>query len=304
LTSGIPNYGGTDGLYRLPQVVSATQTASVFNGIAPDGVTVSNMLGNLSINQLSGPTAMSVSVQNAPAGTFSARSLGQATISLNLATAQRGLYETSMNENVVGDYSYGSTVDVGRPITSIDNNEGFAGFGYDPVSSNIVGNGDASLGATGWEFRLGDNGGWESEQLDPTPNGFRLFPAFSQSVSIRQFLQLPTADAPMILAFTGQLDSGGNPASVEVQVDLNGEVVDDVFVNSASPQTFSTEITDPTLQNLNNAVLMFYLPDRDNDLAEIDLDNISLTAVPEPACSASALLLGGIFFTRPRNRHG
>ncbi|MGD0387872.1 MAG: hypothetical protein ABSC42_02860 [Tepidisphaeraceae bacterium] len=289
---------GTDGLFRLPQVVSATLNEYLWNGVAPDGVTLSNVSASNLLTQTGGPTPVTISEQDASSGDFSSRSLGTTTLTLNLATAQRGFYEFSMNPNITADYSYGSTVDVGRTVQHP--NYGGGWFGYDPVSANIVGNGDASLQATGWEFCPdGDTGSWESQGVPATSRGFLLYP----SVSMRQILQLPTPNQPMLLSFTGADYNDTASPPVEVQVDLNGIMVDDVFVDSTSPQTFSTEITDPALQNLNNAVLMFYLPGNHNSLLTgVALDDISLTALPEPATSASAVLLGGIFLGRRRNR--
>jgi hypothetical protein len=290
---------GTDGLYRLPQQLYSIETVQLSNGVAPDGASLSNVTGSHFEQQTGGPSPVTITEQDAPPGSFSQRTLGVVTMSINLANAQRGLYTFALNPTITANYSYNATVDENRAIPYPSH---FAGeFGYDPVSSNIVGNGDASMGPVGWEERFGDTGEWYSEIESVGPKGFLIPSAVLESSGLRQLLQLPTPNQPMTLSFQAQLDVGSS-SPVELQVDLNGERVDDVYVSSASAQTYSVEITDPALQNISNAALAFDLPYQPQASSPVDVDNISLTAVPEPVGAVSLPGLVSWLLCRRRTR--
>jgi hypothetical protein len=304
--ASVPILAGTvDGLTRLPQVVTIGGPIVISNYITPDGTTVSNVSAINSITQgFSGgsqATPFSISVQNSPTGDLSDRTIGQATATLNLATAHRGIYQLSIASAITGDYSYGSTVDHGRAIQA-SNVGAVANIAYDPISSNLVGNGDASLGPAGWEgSEVGT--GFISELVSPDPSNksFLVEPQPNFPAAIRQTLQLPTPNTPMLLSFSYFLFPTGVSGLDDIQVSLNGIQLGDVTTSSNSVQTFQTLVSNPLLENLNNASLMFNTETNLN-ASYVEIGNISLTGVPEPASGGLLIAFAAAALCHRRTR--
>jgi hypothetical protein len=276
--TGNTNFGH-DGLFRLPASFVATPLLS--NGIAPDGVTLSNVSiapGVQALTQVSGPATANVAeVPQAP-GAFSFRSLGMDTISL---PGVRGTYQFAISANaLVGDYTQGTTIIQGRGISNVANPP-IITVAVDPVSSNLVGNGDFSLGSAGWESGAANTGStpfYSNFNVRFSTQGVELSTSPGVFYAVRQFLELPTASVPMELSFTYSVNPAFGTTS-ELQAYLGGELVGDVTA-TASPQTFQTVITDPSLENLVNAELRF---EGIGGSTIAYIDNISLTPIPEPA---------------------
>ena len=281
-----------------------TVQTTLLNGAAPDGTTLSNVgvaPGTQLFTQASGPSALQISEIPLPAGFFSDRAISNDTISLSPG-AQRGIYSYQITPNAfTADYTYGSTTDHGRPV---DESSGQATFAYDPVSSNLVGNGDFSLGTAGWEAD-------GNASLLPTlysnaavfldNGGISLSPSSSERYGVRQLLQIPTPNVPMTLSLDYQNEflEPEPSGTIEVAAYLNGTLIGEFVANSTASQTFETEIDDPSLQNLSDAYLTFIASDSEGS-GFVNLDNISLTAVPEPA--SFGLLVAGLALTQRRSR--
>lgn len=289
---------GIDGLIRTPQLLNVTTTISLQNGLAPDSTTLSNLVATSLGLQSSGPTAATFQQNLSGPGDFAAGTvLGQATATLNLATAQRGTYEFTSMPTLTADYAHDSTVDHNRAVTT--NETIFASFAYDPPSANLVGNGDASLGRAGWEERHGDTGTWfPGTAGSAAPRGFTLSPAPGNSDAIQQYLQLPTPNGPMLLSFS-YFNAFPSSVAADLQVELNGTIIGQVSAGSSTPVEFQALISDPTLENLTNASLMFY--STATGVASVGISNISLIAVPEPA-AFSLMAIGAVVVCRRRGR--
>jgi hypothetical protein len=281
--------GSFDGLIRLPQQVTVSAPITINNHIAPDGVTMSNVVPtNVSVNAygLGGSDIISVpytySVQSDAPGDLSDRVIAQASATVDLTNAPKGTYYALTDILLDGDYSYGSTTDHDRPIQT-DNSNALVGFAYDPVSSNLVGNGDASLQGAGWEESIYTPAFTTGVFTRASAKSFALIPAANEPSALRQTLQLPTPGTPMLLSFTYFLELFPNASPDDIQVFLNGVELADLTVSSGSVQTFQTLVTDPALENLSNASLMFRATTTDPSESFVDVGNISLTGVPEPA---------------------
>ncbi|HEX3356547.1 MAG TPA: hypothetical protein VHS31_06150 [Tepidisphaeraceae bacterium] len=283
-----PLVGLNDGLTRTPQVFSASGPFMIKNYVAPDATVLSNVTVSNQITQASGPTPFVISVQNSAPGDLSNRVVGRGTATLDLATAQRGFYQVLGSASVTADYSYGTTVDHGRPVQSSGGS--LFQFAYEPISSNLVGNGDAALGNAGWDGSLG---GLFFPQL-VTPNlrdhSF-ILSSGSSPIAMRQSLQLPTPNSAMQLSFTYNLTAPPSGTTNEIQVFLNSILVADVLPTSTSVQTFQTTIDNPSLENLANPILLFQ--DSSSFGGQVEVGNISLSAVPEPMMSSLLLLAVG-----------
>jgi hypothetical protein len=302
--------GAFDGLVRQPQVVSISGPVLISNTIAPDGTTVGNVNVVNAMTQTIPPyqgiprqygtTLFTASVQNSSGQSFSAGTVvGQVTATMNLATAQRGIYYVNAGSTMSGDYSYGKTLDQGRPIQSSSSSANYS-FAYDPISSNLVGNGDTSLGTAGWETEIG--GVWQIGDLyAPTPGNFGLSLMPNAPQAMRQTLQETTPDSAMLLSFTYHIGYSflSDAPTDDLQIFLNGEQVGEVEVSAdADLHTFQALITDPDLQNLSDASLMFSASTNGSDLNILDLTSISLTAVPEPIAGAMVFLLAAVTLRR------
>jgi hypothetical protein len=292
-----PLIGVTDGLTRTPQVVTASGPVSISNYIAPDGTTLSNVnVTNQTVQQPAtgqpfGHASWVTSVQNVAPGDLSNRVVGQVSASLDLATADRGLYSISDSPTTTADYSYGTSVDHDRTVQT----SGAFGtqFYYEPPSANLVGNGDAYLNNVGWQGMGGSVTTFTSQWVnsDPSNHSFYLLPSATYPAAMRQFLQEPTPNSPLLLSFTyylGSLPSGG---SDELQVYLDNTLVADLAPSSTSLQTFQTELDDPSFQNVSNPLLMFRTTSTAASSNYVYIGNISLSGVPEP--TNGWLLLSG-----------
>jgi hypothetical protein len=301
-----PLQGVTDGLTRTPQVVSLDGPVTISNHVAPDGTTLSNVAAVLQVSQFFGTgfghTPFVTSVTNAAPADFSDRVIGQASASLDLATAERGLYSVGVSPNLTADYSYAATVDHGRAVQAV----GAAGtqFAYEPISANLVGNGDAFLNGAGWQGYQGSSPSFQSQVVnsDPANHTFYLTTQAGFPAAIRQFLQLPTPNAPMFLSFTYGIRSDLPGGPDDLRVSLNGVLLGDITASGTSLQTFQTEIDDPSLMNQANVVLMFQ-SSTTGPVNFLNVGNISLTAVPEPAMASSLLAIAcGSALLRRRSR--
>jgi hypothetical protein len=294
---------GYDNLLRTPP--NFTIQTTIYNGAAPDGTTIGNVAvasGQQLWTQQSGPSALQI-IQTASApGSFSNRVVANDTISLS-AGAQRGIYSYAFTPNALtGDYTYGTTTDYARVVSTTPS--GSVQFAYDPVSSNLVGNGDFILGTAGWEA----NSHWSqgnttySNQSVELYNGeMALVPSSSSAYAARQLLQLPTSGSPMLLSFDYNAAVDRSPASVynvDLKMYLNSTLVGELVTDSTTIQNYQTVIDDPSLQNLSGAYLTFVASGTGANAVE--LGNISLTAVPEPA--TLGLLLVGLALAQRRRR--
>jgi hypothetical protein len=287
-----------DGLIRTPEVITNSGSVNISNYVAPDGTTLSNVAAtNLLIGV--GPTPFLITQQPAAPGNLSNRSLGQATATLNLANAQRGIYALSVNPSITATYTYGSTVDTSRAVTS--NPTGTPTFAYDPISSNLVGNGDATLGGAGWES-MNDGSSFISQfaQADAAHKSFVLPTLTPYPAAIRQYLQLPTSSGAMALSFTYFLQDFPDSMPDNIQVTLNGTQIAEVTASSTTAQTFETVIDDPTLENQQNADLEFQATATGPEGDYVDIGNISLTSLPEPASGTLLFFLACALGRRSR----
>jgi hypothetical protein len=302
-SSSGPFFLGYDRLIRaLPNF---TAQVELENGVAPDGATLSNVgvaAGQQLMIQQSGPSPLQISETPAAPGNFSERNVSTDTISLSPG-AQRAVYGFGPAANaLVADYTYGGTTDIGRPISYP---AGAFQFAYDPISSNLVGNGDFSLGTAGWEANnnYSLSGSLYGNGLVSVDNGkVALQPNPQSSYALRQLLQLPTADEPMLLAFDYNAFSALPPASessVELQVYLGNTLVGSLIADSTATQQDQITITNPALEKLNGAYLTFAASGNEGN--GVALADISLTAIPEPS-SLGLLVTGAAFARRPRRR--
>ena len=309
VTSGGSSSGpfspGYDGLIRA--LSSFTVQMQLENGAAPDGTTLSNVgvaAGQQLMIQQSGPSPLQISETPAAPGSFSARIVSTDTISLSPG-AERAVYEFGPAPNaLVADYTYGATTDIGRAVSYPT---GYFQFAYDPISSNLVGNGDFTLGTAGWEannFYSLSGSQYGNGSVSVGNGKVALQPNPQSSYAVRQLLQLPTADEPMLLSFDYNAFSELPPASessVELQVYLGNTLVGSLSADSTATQQDQITITNPALENLNGAYLTFVASGNQGN--GIALTDISLTAVPEPA-SLGLLFTGLAFARRPRRRRG
>lgn len=275
-----PIQGLTDGLTRTAQVVTVSGPVQVTNHVAPDATTLSNVAATTHVQEFFGSASFTSSVQDAAPGDFSDRTIGQASATLDLATGGRGLYAITSSTSMTADYAHDSTVDTGRTVQT-PSATAVTQFAYEPVSDNLVGNGDAAMNGAGWQGTL--NGTFISEAVMSDPSNHRFYVAAfaSQAGAMRQTLQLPTPNSPMQLSFTYGLQS--LPAhSDELQVFLNSVLVADVTPTSTTTQTFQTTIDNPALENLANPVLLIQGTSTSQLGDLIYVGNISLTSVPEP----------------------
>jgi hypothetical protein len=294
-----PLVGGADGLTRTAQVVSVSGPITISNFVKPDGTTLSNVVATNQITQfkgapLFGSTPFNVSIQNNAPGDLSTRIVGQATATLNLGIAQRGVYSIQSTPSIAADYSYGTTVDQGRAVQA--RNVGGASFAYDPASSNLVGNGDAALSGAGWQGKSGSLFVSQIVNADSSDHSFEFSPFSNFPAGMRQFLQEPTPNSPMQLSFTYNL-LFSTSANDDIQIFLNTVLVADVVPTSTSALTFQTQINDPTLENLSNAVLLIQATTSGNS-GVIEVGNISLTAVPEPVGALILVVVGAVICAR------
>ena len=109
--------GTHDGLYRTPQIVTASEVISLENGVAPDNTTLSNFAANNVLHQTAGtPLPFTIQETDAAPGSFTLRSIATANISVNLATATHGIYGIGANSNLTADYTTGATTQTSRPV--------------------------------------------------------------------------------------------------------------------------------------------------------------------------------------------
>jgi len=299
-----PLVGTTDGLTRQPQVVTVSGPISISNYVTPDGTTLSNVAVTNQIAQYMGPqfghTPFVTSAQNVPASDLSNRNVGQGSASLDLSKAERGLYDVHLTSSATADYSYASTVDSNRFVQT--GTLGSIEFAYDPISNNLVGNGDAYLNGAGWQGMSGSLSSFQSQWVnsDPTNHCFVLIPQASYPSSMRQFLQQTTPDGPMSLSFTYDLRTLPTGGTDEIQAFLNGVLVADLMPSNSSLQTFQTEIDDPTLENASSVVLMFRTTSTAASGNFIDIGNISLTSIPEPTTGLLMMIPAAFMLRRRR----
>jgi len=285
---------GYDNLLRTPP--NFTIQTMTNNGAAPDGTTISNVAvasGQQLLTQQSGPSVLQINETASAPGSFSNRIVATDTISLS-AGAQRGIYSYAFTPNALtGDYTYGTTTDYARVVSTPP--YGGIQFAYDPVSSNLVGNGDFTLGTAGWESnshwsQLSTN--YSNQSVDLYNGALVLEPSSSSTYAVRQLLQLPTSGSPMLLSFDYNALVDRSPASlynVDLKIYLNSTLLGELDTDSTTMQNYQSVIDDSSLQNLSGAYLTFVASGTGAN--GVELDNISLTAVPEPA-TLGVLLVG------------
>ncbi|HUO09624.1 MAG TPA: hypothetical protein VM008_15045 [Phycisphaerae bacterium] len=264
-------------LYRTPFVWTGNATASMTNGVTPDGTVLSNVQ-SIAPFMVTGPTAMQQVLTPQAPGSFGARALGTANLSVDLNGASRGVYTVNTLGPVTADYAHGGTTDVGRAVDI--KSGGALSFAYDPISANIIGNGDFELSGYGWDNVTNPSFVTSTFVIQDGLTGNHV-PWFTGSETIRQILQEPTANSPMLLSFDYRLDPfpGGTFA---LDVTLAGEEVAhvDMTTPSSTYSHYSVLITDPALENLSAAEFRVQMTSGGSAWAY--LDNFSLTAVPEP----------------------
>jgi hypothetical protein len=301
--SGSPNNlftGSHDALYRLPQTLTGTQTIFLQNGVTPDGTTINNVIASGLVQQDQGaPLPITIQETDAPPGPFAFRQIAQANISVNLAGASRGFYGIGTNSNLTADYTTGAITQTGQPV-SVSTSD-FAEFAYDPASANLVGNGDGSIAAFGWETVDGKTGDIDHAFAPSSDLGFGIVPFSGDPQSLTQILELPTSNSPMELSFSYD-DFSSGPA--DLTVSLNGIVLGDVSVTSKTPTTFQTIINNPSLENLANANLTFTATAIGTNASSwVGVGSITLEAVvPEPASASLLGLAAMTVLTRRRRR--
>jgi hypothetical protein len=172
---------------------------------------------------------------------------------LNIDTAQRGVYELTAQIDLRGRYINGGT----QSERSINvNNSLYYSFAVDPVSANLVGNGDFSLSTYGW-----NDAGLVVSDSEVTSRTHVLWmtPYSSSPDEVNQILELPLSQ-DMEFSFDYRLrEFPGN--SCNLLVTLDGITIAEI--NNIQPssvyQHFSASITNPSFEGLSGAVLRFQI---------------------------------------------
>lgn len=257
--------GSKSMLYRRPRVVTTDLEVNLVNGVLPDDMSSFQVSLPLLATQTFGPSPIQFSHHPSSLTSFTARSLGTVTATIDLAQAQPGFYR------IEGAVPAGTNV-----FEYFGDRRDFA---YDPVSANIVGDGTFKYNGLGWDFS-GYAGPAISRALTPAyadvPAGFW------------QDMELPTAQTAMELKFDYELRSLSGTALLTVM--LEDVVIGTISLNQLTPKTPVTfSVTDPSLMGVEGARLSFMTTT--NGMAELYVGNISLMAVPEPA---SGLVMVGL----------
>lgn len=103
----------------------------------------------------------------------------------------------------------------------------------------------------------------------------------------------------MLLSFEYNTRVNQSPASlygVDLKIYLNNTLLGELNADGTTFQNYQTIIDDSSLQNLSGAYLTFIAAG--SGANDIGLENISLTAIPEPA--TLGLLLAGFALTHRR----
>jgi hypothetical protein len=243
------------------------------NFATPDGTTLDQVVATALVpTQTQGSTPIVTTADLEPTGDLSTRRIATATFTIPAgATTVRGIHSLSVSATVQARYTTPSgqetrSVDIVDPLSVV--------FAVDPVSDNYVGNGDFSLGGAGWSTGLP---GWIPANV------------VSQHI-LSQYLELGTPDSAMRFAF--DYSCTANTVS-NLVVRLNGITIASIpgISNSSAALHFSVDLTDPALRNLVNPLLEFDGSRVGANSGTIYVDNISLTAIPEPTSLLSLCAL-------------
>lgn len=297
--------GASQKLYRRPVLLDFRVDSVLANAVVPDGTTLTDVfIPGPVVTQIAGP--MSIPLVQAPAapGELSERSLGSASALINLGTIARGVYTFTINQTVVATHHTSSSSSV-QPFTYLNQGSRVVSFGYDPVSLNLIGNGDLGLGSLGWE----------TPKL-PRVTGAQ-FGTFDSGHRVMSFTSLPlVSSAPSIPAATSQilelaLHSGAMNLALTARVTaepyvlsayLNELLVASYVVTSTDYQTLNFLVDVPELYGDENVNLTLYgVSEVTTSLSRpgsLFIQQLSLTAIPEPRIAC--LLLVPYFLLRSR----
>jgi hypothetical protein len=279
-------------LLRKPQTLSGSATLSLLNGIAADGVTPTNVRVDPLLN-ISAPAGVTSTItQQTSPGDFSARDLGSANYSINLAGPHRGLITINHPSILQADQG---DIQVIRS-TSLN-------LAYEPISANIIGNGDFDIGRDryyGWTF-IGGN------SFARVPgNQYLSLPAYSgtSGLSIYQDLELGIPDDQLILSFDLP-NFGGTPQAPgtgNLRFLLDGQLFYQMSITANAPAlSISAIVNVPPTVDWDNPRLSIDFrrtSGSSSDTLFASVDNLSLVFIPEPSLTA-ALFAPALLLRRP-----
>ncbi len=272
--------------------VSWTLSYEMTNTASPDFTAVDDVvLEGVAWEFFDGPAvpALDMVVQAEPPGPFEpGRQLGQVLFKADADMAVEGGYMCWLDTILSGRYDHG----IRRKILTWDGHGGatdrtVCAFAVDPVSENVVGNGDfdESMFLAGWygDAVYSHYANRMTFILDPDQP--------RQQTS--QIMELPTPDQPMLLSFDYRYEAHGSPESqAQITLTLNDDMVAHVVGIGPSDefQTFSAILNDPQFRGLEGAELSFIVDSNTGTESYLLLDNVFL-GVPEPA-ALTLLALG------------
>jgi hypothetical protein len=203
------------------------------------------------------------------------------------------LHQVTADRTVAGETTPGAALR--GPSSST-----WVSFAYDPVSDNLIGNGAFSMNLIGWTGDAMPDWAPNSENPD------MVLSASDQVVHESQALELPLAAGPM--RFSADIKGAwitpliaGADAPVLV-LSINGiEEARWALKDGGANQPLQALVDDPRLYGFTGADfdLKLIAPGYDADLA---LDNLILTAVPEPLAPLYAAVAAALVLRPDRRR--
>jgi hypothetical protein len=235
-------------LFRQGQIAWQSDSG-ISNFAVPDGTLIDTVgLNNFSWLQSAG-TPVQITTTLEPVGDLSLRKLMHNEFALDVDTAQRGIYDLTAQVDLRGIYYVGG--EQSERSINVNNTLRYA-FAVDPVSDNLVGNGDFTLSTYGWN----DAGLVVSDsEVVSRPDVLWMTPYSSSPDEVTQLLELPLSQN-MELSFDYRLrDFPGDSCNLLITLDgITIAEINDIQPSSVY-QHFSVPVTDPSFNGLTDAEL-------------------------------------------------